>query len=152
MPVLHIGIEGWCNNLAEYLVGTLLVRDTADVVHRQADIAAFGPRQTSEGRHPDIVVMTRTSLGPRLAAHTVVGVNRTQKIRLVRKRSIQRLRRMSQSASSVVMVSHKMKQISKVCTRVIWLDDGVVRAEGKPRRVIQRYKRFAADLAREMDA
>jgi teichoic acid transport system ATP-binding protein len=68
-----------------------------------------------------------------------------------RKRSIRRLRRLADNAGSVVMVSHKMKQIRKVCNKVIWIDNGEVRAEGKPGRVVRQYKAYAKQLAEQMD-
>jgi lipopolysaccharide transport system ATP-binding protein len=42
---------------------------------------------------------------------------------------------------TVVLVSHVMSSIQSCCTRALFLEDGVVAAEGKPAAVIERYRR-----------
>ncbi len=40
---------------------------------------------------------------------------------------------------TVVLVSHSMSQVKRLCTRVVWLEKGRIRAEGKPTEVIREY-------------
>lgn len=41
---------------------------------------------------------------------------------------------------TVVFVSHSLPQIRQLCDRVIWLDQGRIAAQGKPRDVIRQYR------------
>lgn len=52
----------------------------------------------------------------------------------------QRMQELLDEASSVVIVSHNMKVIEKLCTRVIWLHQGKVRYNGDPAEAIARYR------------
>jgi len=106
-------------------------------------------RTWSSGMKARLVFAISTSVEPKiLLVDEVLAVGDAE----FRKRSVRRLRQMSRSSSTVIMVSHKMQQIQKVCTRVIWLDHGEIRAEGRPKRVVQMYKRYASNLADEMDS
>ena len=40
---------------------------------------------------------------------------------------------------TVVYVSHSLSSIESICTRVIWLDNGVIKADGNPKRVCGLY-------------
>lgn len=48
------------------------------------------------------------------------------------------------SNQTVVLVSHNGKQVSKLCDRAIWLEDGVVALQGPTDEVVSRYEAFAA--------
>lgn len=50
-----------------------------------------------------------------------------------------RIQDLLHSAQLVAMVSHDMQSISKLCTRVVWLDHGRVRQIGEPDEVISAY-------------
>lgn len=105
-------------------------------------------RTWSSGMKARLVFAISTSVQPKiLLVDEVLAVGDAE----FRERSIRRLRSMSQTDSTVIMVSHKMQQIRRVCTRVIWLHEGEVRAEGKPKPVIEMYKQYAKNLANEMD-
>ncbi len=43
---------------------------------------------------------------------------------------------------TVVFVSHSLQQIERICDRVIWLEDGIVRLEGSPHKVVREYKSY----------
>ena len=61
-----------------------------------------------------------------------------------RARSAQRINEVREAAGSVVLVSHNMPEVELSCDRVVWLDDGLVRAEGDPGEVVEAYLAFAA--------
>ncbi|MBE6753062.1 MAG: ABC transporter ATP-binding protein [Ruminococcaceae bacterium] len=43
------------------------------------------------------------------------------------------------SASILVFVSHDLSALSRMCTRVVWIDNGTVRMDGLPYEVINEY-------------
>jgi len=46
---------------------------------------------------------------------------------------------------TLLFVSHSMKQVQRLCGRAIWIDDGRVRADGEPAKIISHY-RHANDI------
>ena len=52
----------------------------------------------------------------------------------------ERMRQLIGCARAVILVSHDMKAISQLCDRVLWMDHGRIRLEGKPSRVIEAYE------------
>jgi len=50
------------------------------------------------------------------------------------------------SEQTVIFVSHSGRQVNKVCSRALWLEDGVIKAEGDTRDVSKEYKRFMDNL------
>ncbi len=113
-----------------------------------ADHVDLPLRTWSSGMKARLVFAISTSVSPKiLLVDEVLAVGDAE----FRRRSVRRLRRMARGASTVVMVSHKMKQIRKLCTRVIWLDRGEVRQEGKPKKVVKAYKKYARALAAEIE-
>ena len=44
-------------------------------------------------------------------------------------------------AKTVVLISHDPAQIAHLCTRVIWMDQGRVRADGAPLEIIAAYSK-----------
>lgn len=53
-----------------------------------------------------------------------------------------KLREIKGSGTTIVIVSHSMEQIEKICDRSIWIQDGLIRAEGAPRDVHPQYYEF----------
>lgn len=62
-----------------------------------------------------------------------------------RKRSAQRVQEVRETAGAVVLVSHNLAEIRSSCNRVMWLQQGVVRAFGDPEVVIDQYLADQAD-------
>jgi ABC-type polysaccharide/polyol phosphate transport system ATPase subunit len=56
----------------------------------------------------------------------------------------QRMRDMMNKARLIVMVSHDLEAIKKLCQRVLWLDHGVIRMSGEPAAVVDAYKSSVA--------
>lgn len=44
-----------------------------------------------------------------------------------------------ESGATIVIVSHDMSSIAKLCDRALWIDGGSVRATGEPKEVIMKY-------------
>ena len=57
-----------------------------------------------------------------------------------REKSLARVREMQQEAGTIVMVTHNLDEIRTSCTRVLWLDQGQVRADGPVDDVIAAYE------------
>jgi teichoic acid transport system ATP-binding protein len=61
-----------------------------------------------------------------------------------RRRSEDRIREIRDDAGTVFLVSHSMKSIRETCTRVIWLNKGVLMKDGDPDEVIRAYEDASA--------
>lgn len=48
----------------------------------------------------------------------------------------------SDSNRTVVIVSHSSKTIVELCDRVIWLHEGLIRADGEPEKIMTEYEEF----------
>lgn len=57
-----------------------------------------------------------------------------------RAKSLARIREIQQSAGTVVMVTHNLNEIRETCNRCVWLDQGVVRADGLVNDVLDSYE------------
>mgnify|MGYP005787245051 CR=1 FL=1 len=60
-----------------------------------------------------------------------------------------RLREIKAQGTTIVIVSHSLGQIEQICDRSIWIDGGVIRAEGKPRDVHPEYLDFMGEKREE---
>jgi len=58
-----------------------------------------------------------------------------------REKSEQRIRDMREQAGTVFLVSHSMRSILDTCTRVLWIDHGRLKMDGKPKDVVGAYKK-----------
>ena len=63
-----------------------------------------------------------------------------------KERSDARIKEMLGEAGTVFLVSHSMKSITDVCTRVLWLDHGRLIADGDPERVVEACQEHVARL------
>ena len=50
-----------------------------------------------------------------------------------------KLQELKNSDKTIVIVTHSLEQVKKLCTRAIWIYDGEVRIDGKPKNVIDEY-------------
>ncbi|HEX5541277.1 MAG TPA: ABC transporter ATP-binding protein [Micromonospora sp.] len=60
-----------------------------------------------------------------------------------RKRSEQRVRELRAAAGTVFLVSHALSSIRDTCERTIWLESGVIRADGPTDVVLKEYEEFS---------
>ena len=56
-----------------------------------------------------------------------------------RRKAIVAMKNRITSDQTVIFVSHSMSNVKELCQRVIWLEDGIVRARGNPQEVIEQY-------------
>ncbi len=56
-----------------------------------------------------------------------------------------RLKEIKASGTTIVIVSHSMGQIEQICDRSIWIHEGKIKAEGKPKEVHPQYLEYIGD-------
>ena len=56
-----------------------------------------------------------------------------------KERSQERMEELKADAGTIFLVSHSMGVIKGTCTRALWLEQGMIKADGKPREVIKAY-------------
>ena len=59
-----------------------------------------------------------------------------------RKKSLQRVKEMIHSGSTVLMVSHSMGTILEHCSKVVWIEKGVLKMVGEPKVVCGAYQNY----------
>ena len=52
-----------------------------------------------------------------------------------------RLREILKQSKIVIVVSHNLGFVKRFCTRALWIDRGVVRANGNPAEIVKQYRR-----------
>lgn len=61
-----------------------------------------------------------------------------------------KLREIKAQGTTIVIVSHSMGQIEQICDRTIWIHEGKIKAEGKPRDVHPQYTDFMGQKRQEI--
>jgi teichoic acid transport system ATP-binding protein len=59
-----------------------------------------------------------------------------------RRRSEQRVRDLRKEAGTVFLVSHSEQSIRDTCERVIWLESGLINADGPTEDVLKEYEAY----------
>jgi len=141
------GATGWKN----IRIGCMALGMTADEVEAQIeDIAAF----TDLGEALDRPLRTYSS-GMRARLHFAVATSVQPKILLIdealavgdeafREKSKDRIELLLERAGTLLLVSHSLADILQRCERVLWIEQGRLRADGDPETVIDQYKAFVA--------
>lgn len=57
-----------------------------------------------------------------------------------RQKATERIQEMMEKAKAVVIVSHSMHFVERVCTRAIWIDEGKMRADGDAEEIVAEYR------------
>ncbi|UTR16215.1 ATP-binding cassette domain-containing protein [Salipaludibacillus sp. LMS25] len=55
-------------------------------------------------------------------------------------KAAEKMKELVSKAKMVILVTHSLKYAQKNCDRLIWLDKGVIKAEGEPKEVASKYK------------
>ena len=51
----------------------------------------------------------------------------------------EKLKEIKKNDTTIVIVSHVMNQIESICDRAIWIEDGLIREEGEPKKIGNHY-------------
>lgn len=119
-------------------------------------------RKEVEERFDDIVAfagleefidlpMKAYSTGMRARLHFAIATAVTPEILLIdealavgdqqfKQRSLARVRELQQKAGTVFLVTHNHNEVRDHCTRALWMEQGVVRADGDPLEVVKAYE------------
>jgi teichoic acid transport system ATP-binding protein len=62
-------------------------------------------------------------------------------------RSSQRMDEVREHAGTVFLVSHSLSTVKSMCSRVLWLERGVLRMDGSPEEVVGRYQEHQKAIA-----
>lgn len=55
------------------------------------------------------------------------------------KKCFEKLNDIKRAGTTIVIVSHSMDQIEKICDKSIWIEDGLVKEEGRPKDIHEHY-------------
>ena len=125
--------------------GVLLGLTKNEVMERMEDIIAFS------GISDFINLPVRTySSGMYLRIAFSVAIHMDPKLLLIdeilavgdeafQKKSREALLRLIKGGVTTILVSHNLPAIKEICDRVIWLDNGLIKAEGEPENVVKEY-------------
>jgi lipopolysaccharide transport system ATP-binding protein len=58
-----------------------------------------------------------------------------------RQRCEQRLARFQENGGTMIVVTHDLESVSRLCSRAIWLDQGGIRADGPAALVVEAYRK-----------
>lgn len=58
-----------------------------------------------------------------------------------------RMEQLRERAGCILYVSHSMPEVRRMCSRVVWIDEGELVMDGDPAEVTAVYERFMAELA-----
>jgi ABC-2 type transport system ATP-binding protein len=62
-----------------------------------------------------------------------------------REKCFTRLNELKKSGKTLLLVSHQIDEIERLCEKTIWLDQGSIKEIGQTQKVIQEYKKFMRD-------
>ena len=65
-----------------------------------------------------------------------------------RQKSLATMRAKLSSGDTVVLVSHVLNEIQEFCQRAIWLEDGIILADGPVKGVVREYEQYAKTLGK----
>jgi ABC-type polysaccharide/polyol phosphate transport system ATPase subunit len=128
-----------------YLYGSILGLGRKEIGRRMEDIVEFAEVR----RFMDAPIKVYSSgMLVRLAFATAVHVNPdillVDEVLAVGDQSFQakclrEIEAMRQRGVTIVFVSHGLDAVRSLCSRVIWLDHGILREDGRPADVVQHY-------------
>ncbi len=134
-----------------YINGAVLGLSRRQIDERFADIVAFsGLEDFIEEPVKNYSSGMYVRLGFAVAIHTDPDVLLVDEVLAVgdesfAHRCLRRIQEILARGKTLVLVSHSLALIEEVCDRAIWLDRGVMRLDGHPRRVVDAYRQAVAE-------
>jgi homopolymeric O-antigen transport system ATP-binding protein len=136
-----------------FINGAMLGMPRRQIIRRFDEIVAFagvGPFIDTPVKHYSSGMQMRLAFA--VAAHLEPNILLVDEVLAVgdaefQRRCLGKMRDVSREGRTVLLVSHQLGQIRRLCKTVIWLDRGHVRAIGAPGPTIHEYE--AAVLSRE---
>jgi ABC-type polysaccharide/polyol phosphate transport system ATPase subunit len=141
-----------------YLYGTLLGLKRADIVRQFDEIVAFGQLEDAIDRQ---VKFYSSGMGMRLgfsvAAFLQPDVLLVDEVLAVgdasfQQRCLAKMRDVLSNGTSLVFVSHDLASVEAICTRGIWMQDGVVQADASIAETLGYYRQAIDNVAASEEA
>lgn len=134
-----------------YINGSILGLSRAEIDRRFDDIVAFSGLEDfidEPVKHYSSGMYVR--LGFAVAVHTDPDVLLVDEVLAVgdesfAHRCLNRIEQMLGEGKALLFVSHSLNLVQDLCDRVLWLDRGVPRELGEPRRVVDAYRQAVAE-------
>jgi len=129
-----------------YLYGSLLGLSRAHISSRFDRIVAFAELEPAVDRQVKFFSSgMQMRLGFAVAAFLESDVLLVDEVLAVgdasfQQRCLDRMRHVLDQGTTLVFVSHDLAVVEGTCSRGVWLDDGVVRADGPVREVLAAYR------------
>lgn len=57
-----------------------------------------------------------------------------------------RIKKMQESGTTVLFVSHSIEQVKKICNKIVWLDHGKVRMYGNTRKYVKNMRKYKGTI------
>lgn len=133
------GIENIYLRAALLQIPTRIVDQQLDSIIDFTELGEFinmPVRTYSSGMHMRLAFAVSTMIRPEILLMDEwlsVGDQNFQK------KAEQRLNELIKSSSILVIASHSRQLIEKCCTRVVWLENGKIKAEGIPQKICSEY-------------
>lgn len=128
-----------------YLYGALMGRTTEQIDELIEEIQSFAEldhhfdrpiRTYSSGMKSRLGISVATAFKPDLLLiDEVLGVGDAS----FRKKSEKRVKDMISESGTVVIVSHSLGMLKKICDKIVWVDQGCIKKIGKPEAILQQY-------------
>lgn len=152
IPILGLGI-GFNPQLTArdnvIIYGMILGFSKKEITDKIANIAKFAELENfldtkiknfSSGMIARIAFSTALQVDPDiLIVDEVLSVGDIK----FREKSFNAFMEFKKKGKTILFVSHSLGQIAKICDKVMWLHDGIIRKEGLPANVINEYTLFS---------
>lgn len=144
---VHAALQPLLSGYRNIILGGLAMGLSLDQVEdRMDDVIEFSGLGAAIGRP-----MQTYSSGMRSRLAFSIATLRVPEVLLVdealavgdkafRERSLKRLREIREQANTVILVSHNLHEIRSTCQRAVWLEQGVIRADGATPEVLELYE------------
>ena len=128
-----------------YLYGALMGRTTEQIDELIEEIQSFAEldhhfdrpiRTYSSGMKSRLGISVATAFKPDLLLiDEVLGVGDAS----FRKKSEERIQKLIQSSGTVVIVSHSMRLLEDICSRIVIIESGEINSIGTPKEMVKKY-------------
>jgi lipopolysaccharide transport system ATP-binding protein len=129
-----------------FLSGAILGMSKRDITRKFDEIVAFAElekfidtpvKHYSSGMYVRLAFAVAAHLEPEiLLVDEVLAVGDIN----FQKKCLGKMGDVARAGRTVVLVSHQLNQIRRLCHRVVWVDEGVVRMDGAPHDVLNQYE------------
>jgi lipopolysaccharide transport system ATP-binding protein len=134
-----------------FLNGAILGMSKREIAHKFDEIVAFAElekfidtpvKHYSSGMYVRLAFAVAAHLEPEiLIVDEVLAVGDIN----FQKKCLGKMGDVARAGRTVVLVSHQLNQIRRLCQRVVWIDDGRIRQEGNAHGVVNAYEAAMSD-------